>query len=1119
MEKKRLCQSLGGHRKRKVLLVMKLCIALMLCFTFGLSASTVAQQERVSLNLKDVSIKVLFDEIQRQTDLSFVFNTEQAGNLGMFTVQAVDEAVESVLRRVLVNTRMTFEFDGRLIIIRPDDEKKDAPEKITVKGTVKDEKGEILPGVTIRVKGTTLGFVTNAKGEFNIDLPKRDSLELIFSFVGFKRHSVFVKDGMKPLTVVLKEDMQTVDEVVVTGIFNKPKESFTGAVTSVSKKELQANYSRNILQTLSNLDPSIRILQNNEAGSNPNAMPEIQLRGASTLVDIRKVQSSSRAELNLPLFILDGFEVSLERVMDLNDDDVEDITVLKDASATSLYGSRGANGVIVITSAKPVPGKVSIRYRGTVRLELVDLSSYDRLNAKEKLDLEDKLGVWDYYKETDEYKKIRGAVDKGENYDWLKIPTRNGVGQNHVLNIMGGDEVWKFAANLSYDEKIGVMKESERNNFNGALHITYTSGKFTVDEVLSVGVNTNSDSPYGTFSEYAQMNRYWNPYNEDGTPVYEYNHPLKQSSDGRGVENPIYDAEVGCWNKAEYTNVRNTVSLRYNVKDNFYLVGSLGLTRQLDSKDIYTPPSHESFAGKDTDQKGTNARMDKKKNQWQARLGVDYTNTFADKHMVTLNLSGEMEETMEDEVRWTASGFINDAVNHPSMALSYPESGMPSGQEMTSRRIGLLFSGNYYYDMRFFLDASVRVDGSSSFGKESRYAPFFSVGGGWTISNERFMYGCSSVINNLKIRGSYGMSGNMGFSPEEALATYKLETNFSYLSGMGAYLQTFGNPELKWQSTYQWNIGVDLGLWNNVLQFQFNYYNKRTDNTVSEMMLPISHGVEMCKANIGVIRNEGYELNVTANLVRNLEREFTWNVSGRFSRNINTVVKLSDTYKQAQLQYDNQTMSGAEIYYKYQEGHSMDAIYGLRTIGVDPLTGKRLFLTQDGQATLRQRMVDMVYLGERQPKVNGTISTSLLYKGITLNVGFAVRLGGKQFNSTLLSKTENADFLYNLDRRILSGSWEKPGDHALFTKMDPSTDRDYTNVCDMFVQRDNVLQCSNINIGYQFPKAFTKRYLGMESLSIGANLSDIFYISTIKRERGIDYPFSRNPNFSISCSF
>lgn len=1095
---------------------MKLIVLLLFVTTLHLSASVYSQEARVTVHLQNASFGDVVKTLENLTNYTFLYRDHQVAQIKNLNLQYDGTDIKVILDACLKGSGLTYRLvDNTIVIQQAQTVKTDSIAKITVKGIVKDEKGESLPGVTIRVKGTTIGFVTNARGEFDFDLPKRDSLELIFSFVGFKRQTVHVKNDMKPLTVTLKEDLQTVDEVVVTGIFNKPKESFTGAVTSVSQKELRANYSRNMLQTLSNLDPSLRILQNNEAGSNPNILPEIQLRGPSTMVDITKVQSSARAELNLPLFILDGFEVSLQRVMDLNDDDVENITILKDAGATALYGSRGANGVVVITSAKPEAGRIKVRYRGTVRLELVDLSSYDRLNAREKFDLENRLGVWDYYKDSDVYKDLEQSVAAGEDFDWLDVPTRNGVGQNHVLSVMGGDETWQYSANLSYDEKIGVMKGSERNNFNGSLHLTYNTDKLMVMEVLSVGTNNNKDSEYGSFANYVNMNKYWNPFNADGSAVYNFYHPLKVD----GIRNPMYNKEVGCWNESKYTNVRNTIQARYNILESFYVTGRLGLTRQIENKDNYMPPTHENFLALDLDQKGSFTRQEKTSNQWQASLGMNYTNTFNDKHMLTLDVSGEMEEKKEDVVRWGVTGFINGDIDHPSMALGYSNTGVPDGNEMTSRRLGVLFSGNYYYDMRYFVDMSYRVDGSSSFGKESRYAHFFSVGGGWTVSNEPFMQNNVGFINNLKLRGSYGVSGNMGFTPEEAMTVYHISTTETYLSGLAAYLSAFGNPALKWQNTYQYNIGVDLSLWNNVLQFQFNYYNKETDNTVSEMLLPISHGFEKCKANIGIIRNEGYELNVTANILRNEERDLTWNVSGRFSRNKNTVVKLSDAYKEAQLQYDNDNMATAEIFYKYQEGRSLDAIYALRTIGVDPLTGKRLYLTKDGNVTLRQNKRDMVYVGDRQPKVNGSISTSFLYKGFSVNVGFSMRFGGKQFNSTLLSKTENANVLYNLDRRVLRDCWEKPGDQALFKMVSASTNDDATFVSDMFVQRDNTLQCTNINVSYQFPKTFIRRYLGMQSLSIGVNLSDIFYVSTIKRERGTDYPFSRNPNFNISCSF
>ena len=468
---------------------------------------------------------------------------------------------------------------------------------------------------------------------------------------------------------MLEEELQTVDEVVVTGIFNKPKESFTGAVTAVTKEDIKRNFSRNLLQTLSNLDPSFRILQNNKMGSDPNTLPEIQLRGASTFADVNDLQLATRAELNLPLFILDGFEVSLERVMDLNNDDIENITVLKDASATSLYGARGANGVVVITSLIPKAGELKVTYRGQVKLEIPDLSTYDLLSAKEKLDLEYKMGVWDNEAYREAYQELREKVDNGFNYDWLGYPTRTGVGQTHSLNVMGGSEIWRFNASLSYDETVGVMKGSDRANFNGSLGITYQGEKLIVSENLSVGTNNNANSPYGDFSSFAAMNRYWEPQDEEGEPILTYTHPLR--SETSYSDNPAYNALVGVWNKTRYTNMRSATQVRYNINESFYISGLLGLSRMFNQADAFAPPSHAQFAGKETDQKGRFQRNEIESNQWNVRLNVNYAKTLQEKHMLTLSGAAEMEEKKQEQIMWAATGFAADNIDFPSMALGY----------------------------------------------------------------------------------------------------------------------------------------------------------------------------------------------------------------------------------------------------------------------------------------------------------------------------------------------------------------------------------------------------------------------------------------------------------------
>lgn len=1100
----------------KICLIMKFLVLLLFVTTLQLSASVYSQEVRVTVHLQNASFEEVVKVLESSTDFTFLYRDHQVMRIKNLNLQYTDADIKEVLDACLKGSGLTYRLvDNTIVIQQAPVAASDSLSKITVKGTVKDVKGEPLPGVTIRVKGTTTGFVTNVQGVFDFDLPKRDNLVLIFSFVGYKHQEITIKGSQKPLSIVLEEELQTVDEVVVTGIFNKPKESFTGAVTAVTKEDIKRNFSRNLLQTLSNLDPSFRILQNNKMGSDPNTLPEIQLRGASTFADVNDLQLATRAELNLPLFILDGFEVSLERVMDLNNDDIENITVLKDASATSLYGARGANGVVVITSLIPKAGELKVTYRGQVKLEIPDLSTYDLLSAKEKLDLEYKMGVWDNEAYREAYQELREKVDNGFNYDWLGYPTRTGVGQTHSLNVMGGSEIWRFNASLSYDETVGVMKGSDRANFNGSLGITYQGEKLIVSENLSVGTNNNANSPYGDFSSFAAMNRYWEPQDEEGEPILTYTHPLR--SETSYSDNPAYNALVGVWNKTRYTNMRSATQVRYNINESFYISGLLGLSRMFNQADAFAPPSHAQFAGKETDQKGRFRRNEIESNQWNVRLNVNYAKTLQEKHMLTLSGAAEMEEKKQEQIMWAATGFAADNIDFPSMALGYGDETYPNGSVTTTRRLALIFAGNYYYDMRYFVDINFNANGASSFGEDSRWGKFFSFGLGWNVSNEDFFIEHVPYIQWLKLKASYGVSGNMGFSPENAMTVYSLNTQANYLSHFGAYLTSFGNTELKWQNTYQWNFGIELKTLHERLGLEFSYYRKMTDNTVADVFLPISHGFNTYKANIGSILNKGWDVKVTVDLFKNMDRGFTWNIMGSFNGNKNIVDKLSDGFKYT-LSHNVTNMSSQEAVLKYREGHSMNAIYGLRTVGVDPQTGNRLFLDKNGNVTFAQNAEDMVYLGDSQPKVQGNISTNIAYKGFILTVGFGVRWGAKQFNATLANKTENTHFINNLDRRVLTRSWQEPGDVVPYKKLDINNTSSNTNVCDAFVQEDNVFQCTNINLTYNFSDDICKK-LRLKGLSLNANLSDIFYISSIKRERGTSYPFSRNPNFSVSVSF
>lgn len=1117
---------LSKNKRQQMWRIMKLTWILCVCFVCTLSANVMSQQ-KLSMNLGETSIKTVFEEIRKQTNKIVIYNDDRLALSKKVTADFKDMELGQLLDQVLAGSGLTYKFvDDYIVLIPVTKAVLDEKKSVRVKGWVHDKNKEPIAGVTVRLVGVSLGTATNAKGWFAIDLPVTMG-KLEFSFVGYKKKQIDFTEKTDTLKIVMEEDFQQVQEVVVTGIFNKPKESFTGAITAITKEDLKANFSRNLIQTLANIDASLLIVQNNEMGSDPNTLPEIQLRGASTMLDISDLENQKkRPEYNQPLFIMDGFEVDLERVMDLNQNDIENITILKDASATSLYGSRGANGVIVITTTLANAGALTVSYEGRLNLQIPDFSTYDNLmTAAEKFETEKLYGVWDNLNSSlpsgqkieDAYKELETAIAGGLNYNWLKVPTRTGVGQNHILRFMGSQENWNYMLSLSYDDTQGAMKKSDRKNFNGTMQLGYRKNKWNVRQGFSIGINKSQDSPYGQFSYYVQMNRYWKPYDENGKPVDYFYHP---NSTYGGIDNPLYDYAVGKWNKTKYTNLRSNTVVDFTISQNLKASATLGLNRKSKTSDTFTPPEHKFFQNvTEVEKKGSFARRESEETMWQVRLALNYNNIFSEKHMLTVGVSAELSETVSDDVDWSATGYISSNVSHPGMSMSYPSTGGTSGSESTVRRASLIASANYYYDQRYFMDLSINYNGASSFGENNRFQYFYSLGAGWVVSNEVFVKEYLPFINEMRLRYSFGVTGNMFVSPEKSLEVFNRNSSYTYLGGIGWTLNQFANPELEQQNTYQHNAGLDLRLFNSRVNISLNYYNFLTNNTLTDMNLPISHGFDRIAGNVGKIRNEGLDGNVSVGLYRDIEKRLNWTLNASFSKRKNTVVKLSEGFKE-RIGMHNRSMSTNTDIMKYREGYSLEAIYGLRTVGVDPTSGQRVFLKQDGvTTTLDQSADDLVYLGDRQPKLNGTFSTSFYYGGFSMTIGFGVKWGGKAVNQTEMSKGENAGLTYNLDRRMTKYSWKQVGDQARYKSKYGDNGNLSTFICDAFIHKDNVFSCNNINLSYSFSQDWFKRVTGLQSLSISASLSDIFYFSTIERERGTSYPFSINPNFSISCTF
>ena len=378
-------------RFKKLWLMSKLTLICMLLGIFQLHA----RSQSISLSLKNATLREVIWAIENQTRFVFMYSKDDLDRAEKIDISLRNESVEETLKKCLKGSGLTYVIQDEVIVLRPRAAEAES-EKMKIVGKVNDRSGNSLPGVTVLLKGTTLGVVTDADGKFQIDIPETEPVVLVFSFVGMKKQEVVYR-GEKELTVVLEEDVAEMDEVVVTGIFTKARESYTGAVTTITSKELKKFGNRSVISQIRNIDPSFNILENNLTGSDPNQLPDIQMRGSTSLeVGVKDLQTDmeSSSASNLPLFIMDGFEISLQKVMDMDENLIESITLLKDASATAMYGSRGANGVVVITTSQPEPGKIRITYKGSVNIEAPDFTSYNLLNAREKLAYEKAAGIY-----------------------------------------------------------------------------------------------------------------------------------------------------------------------------------------------------------------------------------------------------------------------------------------------------------------------------------------------------------------------------------------------------------------------------------------------------------------------------------------------------------------------------------------------------------------------------------------------------------------------------------------------------------------------------------------------------------------------------------------------------
>ena len=983
-----------------------------------------------------------------------------------------------------------------------------------VEGKVTDEKKVPLPGVTVRWEGTTVGTATDAEGRFKVLMPA-DSATLVVSFIGMKTERVKIpklKAGevRKELFIVLRDEDVKLEDVVVTGIFTRKKESFTGSASTYSAAELKTMGTQNILQSLKTLDPAFAILEDNQFGSDPNRLPNMEIRGKSSMLGLR---DELDADPNQPLFILDGFESTLAAINDLDINRVASITILKDAASTAIYGSKAANGVIVVETVKPEAGKLQVSYTGNMNLSMPDLSSYNLMNAREKLEFERLAGrfepaSWSTTSEVELnrlYNEKLKVIESGVDTYWLAEPLRVGVNQKHSLYVQGGEGNFLFGLGAGYNGVSGVMEKSDRDVISGNIDLIYRMSKFQFSNKFSL-TSTDYRNPIVAFSEYAAANPYYKKRNETGTieKWLENNNFFKAA-------NPLWNASQNSRDEGKNLALTNYFMAEYFPTVEWRVRARLGLTYGNDDTEKFYSRNDTRFENMETIKKGEYRSSNTRTNQVEGELSVTYAKVLG-KHRINLVVGGNVSSNKSLTQGYSAVGFPDGDFSYPSFSNGYPENGTPTYYESVSRSVNGYFNTGYSFDDRYLMDFSLRTSGSSVFGTSRKYNTTWSVGLGWNLHKEKFIMDHVGWIDLLKLRASIGNPGNQSFDSAQSLLTYSFQYGSMNYFGLGAVLAQIGNPDLEWQITVDKNIGLDVTLFNKRFSLTADYYYKVTDPLLIKVSTPLSSGTETYMTNAGEQVSQGLTASVTYYIFQNFEERFSWMIRANVRTQKTRIDKIGN-----KLSTLNSSGKGSNTV-RYYDGADPDDIWAVKSAGIDPSNGKELFYAKDGSYTYDFSYDDEVICGNTRPDVEGVIGSSLNWKGFSVSLNFRYQMGADVFNEALYSKVENisrSDLNKNQDKRALYERWQEEGDIVRFKNI---ASAETTPMSSRFVQEENVLTLESVYLGYEFYDGWIKK-LGLSSLKFQVSMRDVFRASTIRSERGISYPFARSMEAGLSFNF
>lgn len=956
----------------------------------------------------------------------------------------------------------------------------------TITGKVTDNNNEPLPFVNVLIKGQTQGTTTDENGSYSINVPNTNSV-LQFSFVGYITSEVTV-GNQTTINVTLEGEANNLDEVVVVGYTTQRRESLTGALTTIDSKKLQDITAPSTANLLAGKATGVFAVQ---SSGRPGTPADVVIRGKTTI-------NGSVA----PLWVIDGVIVG-NNANEFNPNDIETITVLKDAASTAIYGSSGSNGVIVITTKKAKLGTSSINFSGRIGVNKLTLGNLSLMNGSQ---------LYNYFNTFENKSELGNKFNDGlskRNFDWFDNATQLGKTQDYSLSMTGGTDKFKTYVSLGYYDEEGAVKGYDYTRLSGRMNVDYSLNKY-INIKPSVAI-----SRIDTYSQEHSIgamytNLPWDsPFSSDDGHILS-NTELKSAWFNTTATNYMYDLQ---WNYSKTRAYDIMAGFDFDVKITNYLTFSSMNNYKFNNYKTLTYTDPRSSAGENDNGSIYNYRSDYYRlftNQM-----IRFTKSFGD-HFISALAAYEFNEY---ESNWNSAtkGSILPGLTVQD-AASQPKSIAGNGSAWAVQ--SYFFNSNYSYSNRYLAQLSLRRDGASNFGKNKKYGNFFSISGGWNIHNESF-YSLNNIINVLKLRASYGSTGNR---PNALYPHYGLYSVTGSYDGIpSAVISQLPNADLSWEKTYTAGIGFDLRFIDRI-GLTIDLYDKNTSDLLQAVPLPAVVGVTSIWQNIGSVNNKGLEVTITADIIRT--KDLQWTLSANLGINKNKVTKLN-AGKQIAIGDGSNIAGSAEKLLK--EGLDMDSWYLREWAGVDPETGNPLwYKTVSGKrvTTGNRSEADQVVLGSAAPKMVGGFNTDINYKGISLSAVFNYVIGGKIYNYLRTELDSDGTYTDRNQMNLMDGwkRWEKPGDIATHPRPLVNGNNSAQAVSSRYLENGSYLRMRNITLGYNIPKSLTKYfsmnvYISGENLLTFTNFSGIDPEVGLNRVSGFNYPITKRYMFGINVNF